>query len=195
MSEDPNDALLAPQSHTPRKLKLATVSLAGCFGCHMSLLDVDERLLPLLELVEFDRSPLTDIKSIGHCDIGLIEGGLCNAENVHVLREYRAHCKVLVAMGACAINGGLPAQRNQRDVGQMLRDVYSRQTGGSAGNQIPNDPELPLPLNHVHPLHEVVHIDYFLPGCPPSADAIWSFLNDLIAGRTPNLGHGMIHYD
>ena len=99
----------------------------------MSFLDMDERLLPLLELVEFDRSPLTDIKSIGHCDIGLIEGGLCNAENVQVLREYRSHCKVLVAMGACAINGGLPAQRNQRDVGQILRDVYCRQAGGSAG--------------------------------------------------------------
>ena len=138
MSANPNDTSLAPQLHAPRKLKLATVSLAGCFGCHMSFLDMDERLLSLLELVEFDRSPLTDIKTIGHCDIGLIEGGLCNAENVHVLREYRAHCKVLVAMGACAINGGLPAQRNQRDVGQMLRDVYCRQAGGSAGNQIPN---------------------------------------------------------
>ena len=195
MSANPNDTSLAPQLHAPRKLKLATVSLAGCFGCHMSFLDMDERLLSLLELVEFDRSPLTDIKTIGHCDVGLIEGGLCNAENVHVLREYRAHCKVLVAMGACAINGGLPAQRNQRDVGQMLRDVYSRQTGGSAGNQIPNDPELPLPLNHVHPLHGVVHIDYFLPGCPPSAEAIWCFLNDMIAGRTPQLGHGLIHYD
>ena len=195
MSANPNDTSLAPQLHAPRKLKLATVSLAGCFGCHMSFLDMDERLLSLLELVEFDRSPLTDIKTIGHCDVGLIEGGLCNAENVHVLREYRAHCKVLVAMGACAINGGLPAQRNQRDVGQMLRDVYSRQTGGSADNQIPNDPELPLPLNHVHPLHEVVHIDYFLPGCPPSAEAIWCFLNDMIAGRTPQLGHGLIHYD
>ena len=195
MSANPNDTSLAPQLHAPRKLKLATVSLAGCFGCHMSFLDMDERLLSLLELVEFDRSPLTDIKTIGHCDIGLIEGGLCNAENVHVLRELRAQCKVLVAMGACAINGGLPAQRNQRDVGQMLRDVYSRQTGGSADNQIPNDPELPLPLNHVHPLHEVVHIDYFLPGCPPSAEAIWCFLNDMIAGRTPQLGHGLIHYD
>jgi NAD-reducing hydrogenase small subunit len=185
----------AAPPHAPRKLKLATVSLAGCFGCHMSLLDIDERLLQLLELVEFDRSPLTDIKQIGRCDIGLIEGGLCNAENVEVLREFRAHCKTLVAVGACAINGGLPAQRNQRDVGQMLRDVYARQTGGSTGNRIPNDPELPLPLNQVHPIHEVVHVDYFLPGCPPSGDAIWSFLTDLLAGRTPQLGHGLIHYD
>jgi NAD-reducing hydrogenase small subunit len=181
--------------HAARKLKLATVSLAGCFGCHMSLLDIDERILPLLELVEFDRSPLTDIKTIGRCDIGLIEGGLCNAENVHVLREFRAHCKVLVAVGACAINGGLPAQRNQRDVGQMLRDVYCNQTGASPGGRVPDDPELPLPLNQVHPIHEVVHVDYFLPGCPPSGDAIWSFLNDLIAGRTPQLGHGLMHYD
>lgn len=179
----------------PRKLKLATVSLAGCFGCHMSFLDIDERLLELLELVEFDRSPLTDIKTIGRCDIGLIEGGLCNAENVHVLREFRANCKILIAMGACAVNGGLPAQRNQRDVGQMMLDVYCRQVGGTPGNQIPNDPELPLPLNRVHPIHEVVHIDYFLPGCPPSGDSIWAFLTELLAGRTPHLGHGLLRYD
>ena len=109
-------ATLTPYpAHGPRKLKVATVSLAGCFGCHMSFLDIDERLLELIEHVEFDRSPLTDIKTVGHCDIGLIEGGLCNAENVQVLREFRAHCKTLVAVGACAINGGLPAQRNHLD--------------------------------------------------------------------------------
>ncbi len=185
----------APAPYTPRKLKLATVSLAGCFGCHMSFLDIDERLLELLELVEFDRSPLTDIKTISRCDIGLIEGGLCNAENVQVLREFRVNCKTLVAVGACAINGGLPAQRNQRDVGQMMLDVYCNRDGLSVASQVPNDPELPLPLNRVHPIHEVVHVDYFLPGCPPSADAIWSFLTDLLAGRTPQLGHGLIHYD
>jgi NAD-reducing hydrogenase small subunit len=179
----------------PRKLKLATVSLAGCFGCHMSFLDIDERLLTLLEHVEFDHSPLTDIKEIGTCDIGLIEGGLCNAENVLVLRDFRAHCKTLVAVGACAINGGLPAQRNNLDVGVILSDVYRSRPGMSAGSGIPNDPELPLPLNKVRPLHEVVHVDYFLPGCPPSADAFWSFLNDLLAGRTPHLGHRLMHYD
>ena len=192
MTRDPEGA---PLLHAPRKYKMATVSLAGCFGCHMSFLDIDERLLQLLEVVEFDRSPLTDIKTLGRCDIGLIEGGLCNAENVHVLREFRAQCKNLVAVGACAINGGLPAQRNQLDVGKILRDVYCTQTGISANSQIPNDPELPLPLNQVHPIHEVVHVDYFLPGCPPSADAIWAFFNDLIAGRTPHLGHGLMHYD
>ena len=181
-----------PQHPKPR---IATVSLAGCFGCHMSLLDIDERLFALAERVEFDRSPLTDIKHCGPCDIGLIEGGLCNSENVHVLREFREHCKVLVAVGACAINGGLPAQRNHLDVGEILLDVYRSRPGLAAGSQVPNDPELPLPLAHVHPIHEVVHIDYSLPGCPPSADAFWQFLTDLMAGRTPHLGHQLLRYD
>jgi NAD-reducing hydrogenase small subunit len=187
------NAVVTP--HAPRKLRLATVSLAGCFGCHMSLLDIDERLFDLVELVEFDRSPLTDIKQVHHCDIGLIEGGLCNAENVAVLREFRAECKTLVAVGACAINGGLPAQRNRLDLGAILNGVYASRPGLSAGSAVPNDPELPLPLNKVHPIHEVVHVDYFLPGCPPSANAFWTFLTDLMAGRTPHLGHGLIHYD
>ena len=179
----------------PRKLRLATVSLAGCFGCHMSLLDIDERLFELVERIELDRSPLTDIKQVGRCDIGLIEGGLCNAENVIVLREFRARCKTLVAVGACAINGGLPAQRNHLDLGLLLTDVYRSRPGLRAGSAIPNDPELPLLLNKVRAIHEVVQVDYFLPGCPPSADAVWAFLTDLMAGRTPHLGHGLIHYD
>lgn len=179
----------------PRKLKVATASLAGCFGCHMSLLDIDERLLNLIDVVEFDRSPLTDIKQIGACDLGLIEGGLCNAENVHVLRDFRRHCKTLVALGACAVNGGLPAQRNNIALGEILTSVYRDGIGLAAHSAIPDDPELPLPLARVHPLHEVVHIDYFLPGCPPSGDAIWQFLTDLIAGRTPTLAYGLLRYD
>jgi NAD-reducing hydrogenase small subunit len=176
------------------KVRIATTSLAGCFGCHMSILDLDERLFPLFGLIEFDRSPLTDIKMIGDCDLGIIEGGLCNAENVHVLREFRAHCRKLVAIGACAINGGLPAQRNHLRLPLILQEVY-QSSPGLANGLIPNDPELPLPLNKVHPLHEVVEIDYFIPGCPPSADAIWKALTDILADHVPTLGHGLIHYD
>lgn len=177
-----------------RKLKVATTSLAGCFGCHMSFLDIDERLFELIEHIEFDRSPFTDIKEVGECDIGLIEGGLCNAENVHVLREFRSQCKILIAVGACAINGGLPAQRNAIPLREILQEVYLTGTDVVNGS-IPNDPELPLPLNKVHPIHEVVKVDYFIPGCPPSADTIWLVLNDLIAGKEPALEHGLIHYD
>ena len=120
MSERAREPATVPR----RKLRVATASLAGCFGCHMSLLDIDERLVDLLELIELDASPLTDKKRCGPCDLGLIEGGLCNAENVHTLRAMRANCKILVAVGACALNGGLPAQRNHIDVRDCLQTAY-----------------------------------------------------------------------
>ncbi|MGO8739227.1 NADP oxidoreductase [Rhodoblastus sp.] len=181
-------------SPAPKKIRIATATLGGCFGCHMSLLDIDERLLELVKLVEFDRSPLTDIKHCGPgIDIGLIEGALCNAENVHVLREFRRNCKFLVAVGACAINGGLPAQRNRFDVGDILNKVYSDGPDGRA--RVPNDPELPLLLDKVYPIHDVVRVDYFIPGCPPSAGALWKFLVDLIGGRTPRLDYSQFHFD
>lgn len=182
-------------SDAPSKPRIATVSLAGCFGCHMSLLDIDERLLQLADWVQLDRSPLTDLKHCGPCDIGLVEGGLCNGENVEVLREFRRQCRLLVAVGACAINGGLPAQRNALDVRDLLREVYVNREGLAGGGAIPDDPELPLPLARVHPIHEVVHIDHFLPGCPPSADTIWAALTALLAGQAPALPRRLIHYD
>ena len=176
------------------KIRLATTSLGGCFGCHMSLLDIDERLLQLIEHVTFDRSPLTDIKTFGVCDIGIVEGGVCNAENVHVLREMRRQCKVLVAIGACAINGGLPAWRNSLALGDLMGEVYSEARGNTGGVKL-DDPELALLLDKVHPIGEVVRVDYFIPGCPPSGDAIWKILTDLIAGRTPWLDHDQLRFD
>ena len=176
------------------KVKVATASLAGCFGCHMSILDIDERIIELAELVEFDRTPITDIKTVGECDLGIIEGGVCNAENVEVLREFRGNCKTLVAMGACAITGGIPAMRNQFTLKECLEESYIHGTGIKDA-QIPNDPEIPLLLNKVHPIHEVVKVDYFLPGCPPSADAIWTFLVELLSGKPIDFTYRQIHYD
>ncbi len=95
------------------KPKVATCALTGCFGCHMSLLDIDERILDLIELVDFDKSPIDDIKELtGPVDIGIIEGGVSTEENVEVLRSFREHCKVLVAIGECALTGGVPSMRN-----------------------------------------------------------------------------------
>lgn len=177
------------------KIRVATTSLAGCFGCHMSFLDIDERILELAEVVVFDRSPITDIEHCStDCDIGLIEGGVCNSENVHTLREFRKSCKILVAVGACAINGGLPAMRNFIPLEECLNEAYINGIGVEHA-QIPNDPELPLLLDKVRPIHEVVKVDYFLPGCPPSADVFWKFLTDLIAGREPSLPYELVHYD
>ncbi|MFV9615431.1 MAG: NADP oxidoreductase [Gammaproteobacteria bacterium] len=179
---------------SPPKIKLATATLCGCFGCHMSLLDIDERILELVKLVEFDRSPLTDIKTISNCDIGIIEGGVANAENVEVLREFRKHCKILVALGACAVNGGIPAMRNNFTLKECLEESYVDGIG-VVNPMIPDDPEIPLLLNKVHPIHEVVKIDYFLPGCPPSGDTIWTFLTELIEGKPISFPYEQIHYD
>ncbi|MCU0695526.1 MAG: NADP oxidoreductase [Myxococcaceae bacterium] len=176
------------------KVKLATTSLAGCFGCHMSFLDLDERILPLLERVTFDRSPLTDVKHASACDVGLIEGGVCNEDNLHVLKEFRDQCRLLVSVGACAINGGLPAQRNQFDVSELLHTVYMAEPG-LGRRALPDDVELPRLFDKVRPVHEFVRVDYFLPGCPPPADAFWAFLTALLDGREPTLPRGALRYD
>ncbi len=177
-----------------KKIRLATTSLCGCFGCHMSILDIDERILELVQLVEFDRSPITDIKTVSQCDVGIIEGGVANTENVEVLREFRKQCKILVAIGACAINGGIPAMRNSFSLKECLEESYVDGIG-VANPMIPGDPEIPMLLNKVHPVHEVVKIDYFLPGCPPSGDTIWTFLMELIEGKPISFPYEQIHYD
>ena len=177
-----------------RKLKVATCSLAGCFGCHMSFLDMDERIVALIDHIEFDRSPLTDIKQVSDCDIGLIEGGLCNEENVHVLEEFRKHCKILVAVGACAINGGVPALRNHYTVQECLEESYLKGLG-VVDPQIPNDPELPALLPKVIPIHALVQVDYFLPGCPPPADAFVELLDAVLQQREPRLDYQLRRFD
>lgn len=182
----------------PRKI-IATASLAGCFGCHMSLLDIDERLLDLIELVEFNKSPLNDIKTFTkECDIGLIEGGCCNDENVHTLVAFRKHCKVLVAVGECAMMGGLPALRNMIPLRECLEESYlGGPTTGDANPDriIPGDPDIPRILDRVYPCHEVVKIDYFLPGCPPRADLIWDALVALVTGAELKLQDATFKFD
>lgn len=175
-------------------VRLASASLAGCFGCHMSLLDMDERLLDLIKDITLDRTPLTDIKAMAACDLGFIEGGVANAENVQVLQLFRSKCRFLVAVGACAITGGVPAMRNQFELRECLEESYFKGMGVE-NPMIPNDPEIPLLLDKVHPLHEVVKIDYFLPGCPPSAEAIWTFLSSFIADKPIVLPYTQLHYD
>ena len=176
------------------KKTLATISLAGCFGCHMSLLDIDLKLVDLVEVVEFDRSPLTDIKQVGDCDIGIVEGAVANTENAEVLKEFRRQCKTLIAMGARALNGGVPALRNQYSVAECLTESYLDGIGVE-NPMIPQDDELPVLLNQVVPAHQVVKVDYMLPGCPPSAEEIWAAVSALVEGREVELPAEVVHYD
>lgn len=185
-----------------RKARVATTSLAGCFGCHMAILDMDERLIALLDKVEIDRSPLTDKKRFTkRCDIGIVEGGCCNEENVHVLQDFRRNCDVLIALGQCAIMGGLPAMRNaimhsDEPLRECLEEAYF--TGRYLRNRthnIPNDPALPLLLDKVYPCSEVVEIDYNIPGCAPSGDIIFETLARLLDGRFTGFAGEEIRFD
>lgn len=184
------------------KKRIATTSLAGCFGCHMSLLDIDERILDLIQYAEFDKSPLNDLKHFTQrCHIGLIEGGCGNEDNVHTLREFRNHCDILVAVGQCAIMGGLPVMRNaimhsDDPLKECFEEAYinSPYTQNPSG-QIPNDPALPLILDKVYNCSEVVKIDYQIPGCPPSGDILWQTLSALIHGQPEDLPRELIKYD
>jgi NAD-reducing hydrogenase small subunit len=163
----------------------------------MSILDIDERILELIELVEFDKSPIDDIKEFGQrCAIGIIEGGCCNEENVRVAREFRENCDVLIALGDCAINGGVPAMRNTIPLAECLDEAYKHSvTVANPDGIMPRDPELPLLLDKVYPIHEVVKVDYFLMGCPPSADTIWAALTALLSKKPVALPYGLIKYD
>jgi len=178
---------------------VATTALASCFGCHMSLLDIDEKILDLVELVEFNKSPIDDIKKFTkQCDIGLIEGGCCNSENVHVLKDFRKNCKILISVGECAIMGGLPALRNGIPIKECIDEAYLNGPTVVESNKegiLPNDDELPMLLDKVYPCHEVVKIDYFLPGCPPRAELIWEALVALITGNELKLPYELVKFD
>lgn len=120
-----------------KKPVIATTSLAGCFGCHMSILDIDTELLDIIELVEFNKSPLTDIKKFTkRCDIGIIEGGIANNENIEVLKAFRDNCDILIGLGECAIWGGLPAMRNIVPLEECLEEAYLHSVTSEAGANI-----------------------------------------------------------
>jgi NAD-reducing hydrogenase small subunit len=162
------------------KLKLATVWLDGCSGCHMSFLDLDERLLAIAELVDVVYSPIVDTKEFpDEVDIALVEGAVASVDDEKKIRKIRAHSKLLVAMGDCAITGNVPSMRNPFGPEAILERAYIE--NASAQQQIPCV-IVPKLLKVVRPVHEFVKVDVFLPGCPPSADTFYAALTALVTG-------------
>ncbi|MBT8259232.1 MAG: (2Fe-2S)-binding protein [Bacteroidia bacterium] len=179
------------------KFIVATTSLAGCFGCHMSLLDIDTEILDMIDIVEFNKSPLTDIKDFSkRCHVGLIEGGCANSENVEVLREFRKRCDILVAFGECAIMGGIPAMRNFVPLEECLEEAYLNGVTTEIGaNIVPSHEDIPKILNNVYPCNEVVKIDYYIPGCPPNAQHIWKVVKSILLCEDYSIAHDEFKYD
>lgn len=160
------------------RVRLATAWLGGCSGCHMSFLDLDERLLDLAQVADICYSPIADVKQFPEAvDVTLVEGAVANTDHLRDLRRIRERTKILVAFGDCAVTGNVTAMRNLFQLEDVLQRAYGQPSFG--GDLVP-----PL-LDRVLRVQDVVAVDYFLQGCPPSADAIFDFVLDLIAGRSP----------
>lgn len=176
------------------KPKLATVWLDGCSGCHMSLLDIDERLLTLTERADLVYSPLVDAKIFpDDVDIVLVEGAVSTDEDLERVQRVRKRSKTLVAFGDCAITTNVPGMRNAFD-GDAAKPLYDRAYGENVtavvNGVVRPTRDVPHHLPRTLPVHKVVEVDVFLPGCPPSADRIFDAVVALLDGRKPDLPVG-----
>ena len=168
------------------KARVATLWLDGCSGCHMSLLDMDERLVDVADKVEVVYSPLVDAQEFpDNVDLTLIEGGIANKEDMEKVRMIRRKTKLLVSLGDCAVTGNVPAMRNSFSVDAVLQRGYVENATHNPG--VPGK-VVPVLEPTVVPLHAVVPVDLFIPGCPPEADLIHFVLTEVLAGRVPDLG-------
>lgn len=175
---------------TMSRLKVATVWLGGCSGCHMSFLDLDEFLIDLAGLIDIVYSPIMDVKEYPEgVDLCLVEGAVANEDNLEVIRQVRERTKVVISFGDCAVTANVPAIRNQLGLGNaesVLQRAYLE--GAQANPGIPKAPGIvPALLPRVLPVHEVVHVDLFLPGCPPPAERIKALLSQVLEGKEPRL--------
>ena len=171
-------------------LRVATVWFGGCSGCHMSFLDLDEFLIELAGKAEIVFSPVMDVKEYPEqVDVCLIEGAICNEDNLELLHKVRARTRILVSFGDCAVTANVPAIRNQLGLGNaesVLQKAYIEEAQLNPG--LPKEPGIvPALLERVMPVHEVVHVEHFLPGCPPPAAHIKALVGQLLSGVEPKL--------
>jgi len=161
----------------------------------MSLLDMDERILKIVELADLRSTPITDLKEPDESgvDVGILEGGINNSANEEVAHKIRKRSRILVALGDCAVFGGVPAMRNFCGVEAALKRAYVEAESNEPGSQIPNDPELAT-MTQTRAVHEVVVVDFNVPGCPPEADTIFYVLAELAQGRKPELKDELLHW-
>ncbi|RME79484.1 MAG: NADP oxidoreductase [Chloroflexi bacterium] len=178
------------------KPKISSDWLAACAGCHMSLLDIDERILQVAELADIRATPITDLKEPDEdgVDVGILSGAINNTANEEVALRMRERCKILVALGDCAVFGGVVAMRNFFDLEESLRRAYIETESTDAEGKIPSSPEIARPTE-VRAVKDVVKVDVSVPGCPPNADVIFYVLSELAQGRIPELKDDKLHWD
>lgn len=176
------------------KLKVATVWLGGCSGCHMSFLDLDERLIELADKIDLVYSPVADIKEFpGDVDFTLVEGAVTNSENEEFAHIIRQRSKLVVSFGDCAVTGNVTALRNSFKPEEIIDRAYVELASGKTTR--PSDyATLAKLLPTARPLHEVIKVDAFMHGCPPTADQIWFALKELLEGKIPVFANIFLRY-
>ncbi len=171
-------------------LKIATMWFGGCSGCHMSFLDLDEFLIELAKHAEIVFSPVVDTKEYPeHVDVALIEGAVCNEDHIELAHIIRKRTKTLISFGDCAVTGNVTAIRNQLGPGNaenVLQRAYIELADTNPRLPVEKGIVPPL-LEKVLPLHHVVPVEYFLPGCPPPASRIKTILSQIVGGEVPHL--------
>lgn len=166
--------------------RLATIWLGGCSGCHMSFLDMDEWLLDLATMADIVYSPIADVKVFpDDVDVCLVEGAVANEDNLELARELRAKSRLVVSFGDCAVSGNVTAMRNPLgDPLAILERIYVELP--DRDGQIPAAAGIVPPLlPQVRPLHKVIAVDAYVPGCPPPAGRIRAAVEALLAGDRP----------
>lgn len=167
------------------KVKLATLWLDGCSGCHMSILDIDEAVAVVAQKADLVYGPLVDAQAFPEeVDVTLVEGAVSNQDDLEKIKHVRKHTRILVALGDCAVNSNVPAMRNPIPVRKLLERIYVE--GADTGKRVPTEGVPPL-LKHAVPIQEVVKVDLHVPGCPPPAATIRFVLGELLEGRVPEL--------
>ncbi len=178
------------------KPKISSDWLGACAGCHMSLLDIDERIAEIVALADLRATPLTDLKEpdAGGVEVGILSGAINMSTHREVAGRMRERARVLVALGDCAVFGGVAAQRNLCGAPAALRRAYIEAESNDESARIPQHPDLGAP-EEVRAVHEVVPVDVFLPGCPPHADVIYYALKELAQGRIPQIRDEKLHWE
>ena len=160
------------------RVRLATVWLGGCSGCHMSFLDLDEFLIDLAGMVDIVFSPIVDRKEYPeNVDVCLVEGAVCNEDHVEMVHRLRKNTKIVIAFGDCAVTGNVTAMRNTLGPDNVKNVLNAPISSMRTSTRIPSLAGIvPVLLDRVMPLHEVIPVDFYLPGCPPPAPRIKEFL-------------------
>ncbi len=170
---------------SPKKVRIATTWLDGCSGCHMSFLDLDEKILDVAAKIELVYGPLVDFKEFPEgVDVTLVEGAVSSHEDEEKVRLIRNRSYLVVSFGDCAVTANVPAMRNQFKIEDIMNRGYVENATAQQG--VPTV-EVPRLLKKARPVHEFINVDVFLPGCPPPPDAILFAVSELLEGRIPDL--------